>query len=197
MTAAQQTVKVGNVTFGNDLPFVLIAGPCQMESRDHAMEMSHAIKEITDDLGIGFIYKTSYDKANRTSLNAPRGVGLAKAMDVDVDALEASLARWNELCLTKNDVDFGRPSGTMMKIQRPPFYAGEVWPVVSNTQGGPEHDAKQRIIDVEDKPIPRLYAAGEMGSAWGHLYMSGGNLAECLVTGQIAGREAAGLEARE
>ena len=122
---------------------------------------------------------------------------LAKLIDVDVDALEASLARWNELCLTKNDVDFGRPSGTMMKIQRPPFYAGEVWPVVSNTQGGPEHDAKQRIIDVEDKPIPRLYAAGEMGSAWGHLYMSGGNLAECLVTGQIAGREAAGLEARE
>jgi len=82
MTAAQQTVKVGNVTFGNDLPFVLIAGPCQMESRDHAMEMSHAIKEVTDELGIGFIYKTSYDKANRTSLNAPRGVGLAKAMDV-------------------------------------------------------------------------------------------------------------------
>ena len=122
---------------------------------------------------------------------------LAKLIDVDVDALEASLDRWNELCSTKNDVDFGRPSGTMMKIQRPPFYAGEVWPVVSNTQGGPEHDAKQRIIDVEDKPIPRLYAAGEMGSAWGHLYMSGGNLAECLVTGQIAGREAAGLEARE
>lgn len=82
MTATSQTVKVGNVTFGNDLPFVLIAGPCQMESRDHAMEMSHAIKEITDDLGIGFIYKTSYDKANRTSLNAPRGVGLSKAMDV-------------------------------------------------------------------------------------------------------------------
>lgn len=82
MTATSQTVKVGNVTFGNDLPFVLIAGPCQMESRDHAMEMSHAIKEITDELGIGFIYKTSYDKANRTSLNAPRGIGLSKAMDV-------------------------------------------------------------------------------------------------------------------
>jgi len=82
MTAASQTVSVGNVTFGNELPFVLIAGPCAMESRDHAMEMSHAIKEITDDLGIGFIYKSSFDKANRTSLNAPRGVGLSKAMDV-------------------------------------------------------------------------------------------------------------------
>ncbi|WP_425404842.1 3-deoxy-8-phosphooctulonate synthase [Hwanghaeella sp.] len=82
MTAAQQTVSVGNVTFGNDLPFVLIAGPCAMESRNHAMEMSHAIKEITDDLSIPFIYKSSYDKANRTSLNAGRGIGLAKAMDV-------------------------------------------------------------------------------------------------------------------
>ena len=82
MTAATKTVSVGNVTFGNQLPFVLIAGPCQMESRDHAMEMSQAIKEITDDLGIGFIYKTSYDKANRTSINAPRGVGLAKSLDV-------------------------------------------------------------------------------------------------------------------
>ncbi|RVU39347.1 3-deoxy-8-phosphooctulonate synthase [Hwanghaeella grinnelliae] len=82
MTAASQTVSVGNVTFGNDLPFVLIAGPCAMESRDHAMEMSHAIKEITDDLGIGFIYKSSFDKANRTSLTAPRGIGLSKAMDV-------------------------------------------------------------------------------------------------------------------
>ena len=88
MTATSQTVSVGNVTFGNDLPFVLIAGPCAMESRDHAMEMSQAIKEITDDLGIGFIYKSSYDKANRTSLNAPRGVGLAKAMDVFAEVRE-------------------------------------------------------------------------------------------------------------
>ena len=120
---------------------------------------------------------------------------LAKMIDVDPDTLQATLDRWNEMCATKNDVDFGRPSGTMMKIQRAPFYAGQVWPVVSNTQGGPEHDEKQRIIDVEDRPIPRLYAAGEMGSAWGHLYMSGGNLAECLVTGQIAGREAAARDA--
>ncbi len=119
---------------------------------------------------------------------------LAKIIGVDVENLEATLGRWNELCSNKNDVDFGRPAGTMMKIQRPPFYAGEVWPVVSNTQGGPVHDAKQRIIDVEDNPIPRLYAAGELGSAWGHLYMSGGNLAECLVTGQIAGQEAAARE---
>ena len=120
---------------------------------------------------------------------------LAEMFGLDGDAVEQSMARWNELCVTKNDVDFGRPAGTMMKIQRPPYYAGEVWPVLSNTQGGPVHDAKQRIIDVNDQPIPRLYAAGEMGSSFGHLYLAGGNIAECFVTGRIAGKDVAGLPA--
>ena len=121
---------------------------------------------------------------------------LAEQLDMSSDILEATLERWNQLCAIKTDQDFGRPPGTMMKIQRPPFYAGQVWPVVSNTQGGPEHDEFQRVIDVEDNPIPRLYAVGECGSAWGHLYMSGGNLAECLVSGQIAGQHAAKLAAQ-
>jgi len=63
----------------------------------------------------------------------------------------------------------------------------------SNTQGGPVHDAQQRIIDVFGKPIPRLYSAGELGSSFGHLYLSGGNIAECFVTGRIAGRNAASI----
>ena len=120
---------------------------------------------------------------------------LAEMFGLDGDAVEKTMVRWNELCMTKNDVDFGRPAGTMMKIQRPPFYAGQVWPVLSNTQGGPVHDARQRIIDVNDKPIARLYAAGEMGSSFGHLYLAGGNIAECFVTGRIAGRDVAGLSA--
>jgi len=72
-------VRVGDVTIANDLPFTLIAGPCAMESRDHALDMAGAIKEITDELGIGFIYKSSYDKANRTSANSARGLGLELA----------------------------------------------------------------------------------------------------------------------
>lgn len=67
---------------GNDLPFVLIAGPCVLESRTHALEMSAAIKEITDKLNIPFIYKTSFDKANRTSINGVRGVGLKESMPI-------------------------------------------------------------------------------------------------------------------
>lgn len=78
-------IKVRNIRIGNDLPFTLIAGPCALESKEHAFEMSEAIKEITDELNIGFIYKTSFDKANRTSINSPRGVGIKKAQPILYD----------------------------------------------------------------------------------------------------------------
>ena len=79
----------------------------------------------------------------------------------------------------------------MIPIEAPPFYAVPVWPIVTNTQGGPVHDARQQIIDAFGKPIPRLYAAGELGSIWGHIYLLGGNLGECLTSGRTAGRNAA------
>ena len=82
-------VKAGHVTFGNDLPLALIAGPCQMESRDHAMEMAAACKELTAKLDIGFIFKASFDKANRTSLKGRRGLGLDKALDVFAEIKES------------------------------------------------------------------------------------------------------------
>jgi 2-dehydro-3-deoxyphosphooctonate aldolase (KDO 8-P synthase) len=80
--AQNPVVSVGNVSFGNRLPFVLIAGPCQMESREHALEMASALKEMTSRLHIPFVFKASFDKANRTSGSAARGIGLAKAMEV-------------------------------------------------------------------------------------------------------------------
>jgi 2-dehydro-3-deoxyphosphooctonate aldolase (KDO 8-P synthase) len=76
------TVSVGKVRFGNTLPLALIAGPCQLESRDHAFEMATALKEITSKLGIGFVYKTSFDKANRTSASGQRGLGLEKSLPI-------------------------------------------------------------------------------------------------------------------
>ncbi|EJF83883.1 2-dehydro-3-deoxyphosphooctonate aldolase [Bartonella elizabethae Re6043vi] len=85
MTKPNAQVKVGNVIFSNEMPLSLIAGPCQMESRDHAFEMAGCIKTIADQLGIGFVYKSSYDKANRTSLSAARGIGLEKAMVIFSD----------------------------------------------------------------------------------------------------------------
>jgi succinate dehydrogenase/fumarate reductase flavoprotein subunit len=83
----------------------------------------------------------------------------------------------------------------MTRIDTPPYYVGEVWPVVSNTQGGPVHNARQQVMNVYGEPIPRLYAAGELGSAFGYLYLSGANLSECMVTGKVAGSGAAALAA--
>ena len=82
---ANAVVKVGKLEIGNDRPFTLIAGPCQLETRQHAFDMAGAIKEIASKLGIGFIYKTSYDKANRTSRNAKRGIGLELALPIFED----------------------------------------------------------------------------------------------------------------
>jgi 2-dehydro-3-deoxyphosphooctonate aldolase (KDO 8-P synthase) len=84
------TVAVGSVSFANDAPLALFAGPCQMESRQHALEMASALKEICGRLGIGLVYKTSFDKANRTSLASKRGVGLDGALAVFAE-IRASL----------------------------------------------------------------------------------------------------------
>lgn len=83
-----KSVQVGSLTFANDKPFVLIAGPCQLESRAHALETSQALLEITRKLGLGLIYKSSFDKANRTSVNTARGLGLEKSLPILAEVRE-------------------------------------------------------------------------------------------------------------
>jgi len=85
---SQATVSVGDVRFGNALPLALIAGPCQLESRAHALEMASALKEIAARVGIGLVFKTSFDKANRTSAGSARGVGLDQALPVFAEIRE-------------------------------------------------------------------------------------------------------------
>src|SRR2546430_16253686 len=80
--APNPIVAVGETRFGNALPLALIAGPCALESRDHALEMASALKEIAAKAGIGFVYKTSFDKANRTSAKSNRGIGLDAALPI-------------------------------------------------------------------------------------------------------------------
>jgi 2-dehydro-3-deoxyphosphooctonate aldolase (KDO 8-P synthase) len=80
--APNRIVAVGTARFGNTLPLMLIAGPCALESRDHALEMASALKELTAKVGIGFVYKTSFDKANRTSGKSQRGIGLDGALPI-------------------------------------------------------------------------------------------------------------------
>jgi succinate dehydrogenase/fumarate reductase flavoprotein subunit len=119
---------------------------------------------------------------------------LAEITNTNLETLKETLDQWNPRFDAGKDSDFGRPPGTMVRIDTPPYYVGEVWPVVSNTQGGPVHNVKQQVMNVYNEAIPRLYAAGECGSAFGFLYLSGANLSECLITGKIAGREVAELD---
>src|SRR5690606_26379539 len=83
------TVEIGSARSGNDLPICVIAGPCRLESRAAALELAAALKEITQRLGIGLVYKTSFDKANRTSANAERGLGLEKSLPIFAEIRES------------------------------------------------------------------------------------------------------------
>lgn len=86
--SANHSVSVGPLNVANDQPLVLLGGPCAMESREHALETAARLKEITDNLGMGLIYKSSFDKANRTSVDGARGIGMAKALEVFAEIRE-------------------------------------------------------------------------------------------------------------
>ncbi len=86
--APNPVVSIGEVRFGQKLPLTLVAGPCQLESRAHAFEMASALKEISQRLKIGLVYKTSFDKANRTSAKSARGLGLEKSLPIFVELRE-------------------------------------------------------------------------------------------------------------
>ena len=88
--AEAQSIQVGDLEIGNTKPLNIIAGPCQMESRQHALDISGALAEIGKELGVGVIYKTSYDKANRTSADSPRGMGLEAAAPVFTEIRETT-----------------------------------------------------------------------------------------------------------
>jgi 2-dehydro-3-deoxyphosphooctonate aldolase (KDO 8-P synthase) len=90
MSAPNSVVKIGKVEIGNALPLAIIAGPCQLESRAHALEMASALKEMAAKAGVGLIYKTSFDKANRTSTVGKRGIGLHAALPI-FDEIRESL----------------------------------------------------------------------------------------------------------
>lgn len=132
---------------------------------------------------------------------------LAEKIKVPADTLEATVTRWNTDIKNGKDTEFGRilkrdPKGktTFAGREAPivseplgegPYYAVALYPTMLNTQGGPKKNVKGQVMDPQDKPIPRLYAAGELGSMWGNIYQGATNNAECIVFGRIAGREAA------
>ena len=113
---------------------------------------------------------------------------LAERIGVPAGALEATGARFDEAAAMGDD-DLGRPR-ELMRALMPPYYAMKLWPVLLNTQGGPRRNERSEVLDATGRPIPGLYSAGELGSIWGQLYPGAVSIAEALIGGRIAAREA-------
>lgn len=116
---------------------------------------------------------------------------LAASVGLPADALVATVAEFNAVARGEVPDRLGRRQEASRALASPPYYAVELVPCVYNTQGGPRRNERAEVLNPFGEPIPGLYSAGELGSLWNRLYPGTGNLAECLVFGQIAGREAA------
>jgi succinate dehydrogenase/fumarate reductase flavoprotein subunit len=140
-------------------------------------------------------YKWSADNSAEVAkgwiLSAPDLAGLASKMQVKIDVLTDTIDKYNESCKNKVD-ELGRPANTLIALEKGPFYAMKTFAAAYNTQGGPKRNGKCQILDAFGQPIPRLYSGGEMGSIWGWLYNGGGNIAEAIITGRIAGANVVG-----
>ena len=116
---------------------------------------------------------------------------LAAKTGIDPDGLQATVLKYNEYCKSGNDVEFRRRPETLFPLATPPYYAAELALTCTNTQGGPKHNGKAQTLNKDNKPIPRLYTPGELGSFFGFLYPGGSNIPEAIAFGRIAGENAA------
>jgi hypothetical protein len=117
---------------------------------------------------------------------------LAPLLGREAAALVAAVDRFNAACAAGADPEFGRDPERMTPIEAPPFYGVELVPGITFTTGGGRRDARCCVLDVDGRPIPRLHEAGALGSIFSNLFQNGASLAECIVSGRIAGREAVG-----
>jgi len=116
---------------------------------------------------------------------------LAGKIGADTAALEETIHDFNRDCKDNRDPQFGRTETTLAPLETPPYYAVELALTLVNTQGGPKHNVDCQVLDFNDRAIPRLYAAGELGSFFGFLYQGGSNYPEAWAFGRIAGKKAA------
>lgn len=118
---------------------------------------------------------------------------LAQKIGLAPQNLDETVNSYNLGCKRGEDLEFGRGRTTLVALDAPPYFAIELWPGGPNTQGGPRRNKRAQVLRADGVPVPRLYAAGELGSIYGMLYPSGGgNLAECIAFGRIAGENASG-----
>lgn len=132
-----------------------------------------------------------YDKFNEKLIKANTIKELADKIKVDAAGLEGQVKLFNESAENGKDIQFSRKADTMKAFSDGPYYAIKMGYNVLNTQGGPERNTKAEILDVNNQPIPHLYGAGELGGICANQYQGGGNLAECLIWGKIAGEQVA------
>ena len=117
--------------------------------------------------------------------------GLAEKLNIDSKGLQETIDQYNRDWKDGRINAFGRLPNQMAPIEEAPFYGVELCLSIINTQGGPKHNCRAQALDMEGRPIPRLYKAGELGSFFGHLYQGGSNLPEALAFGRLAGEGAA------
>lgn len=108
--------------------------------------------------------------------------------------LEKAVADYNQAALNGYDPEFKRDCYKMGPITKLPFYAIQLWPALLNTQGGPMHDEYGRVLDTDEKPIERLFAAGELGSIVNKFYPGGTNITEAIAMGRVIGEFTAKLD---
>ncbi len=172
----QVHVNAGAVRFGNDLPLAIIAGPCAMESREHALEMATALKEITTKLGIGFVFKSSFDKANRTSASAKRGLGIDAAVKIFAEVRESlnvpvlTDVHENEQCaILKDAVDVLQIPAFLCR-QTDLLLAAAATGLVVNVKKGQflaPWDMKNVVAKVRDAGNPNVMVT-ERGASFGY-----------------------------
>lgn len=132
-----------------------------------------------------------YGKLFDKIINADNVEELASKINVPQSNLQNTIEQFNKFAESGEDIQFGRAPESMTKFAAGTLYAIKLAPAVLNTQGGPEHDEKAQVLNAENEPIPHLYSAGELGGMCVNRYQGGGNLAECLIFGKIAGEQAA------
>mgnify|MGYP001227872157 CR=1 FL=1 len=138
--------------------------------------------------------KIPYDEFDEKLIEADSIEELAKKINVDIDGLKEQVKIFNKAAENGKDIQFNRDPKSLRAFSDGPFYAIKMAYNVLNTQGGPEKDVKAEILDTNEQPIPHLYGAGELGGICANQYQGGGNLAECLIFGKIAGEQAASVD---
>ena len=137
------------------------------------------------------VYKWSADNSAELAkgwiVQADTLTDLAAKIKKDPKMLEATVKKYNDFCAAGADPQFNRPKANLLPISTGPFYAMELSCTFTNTQGGPRRNKEARILDLQGKPIPRLYSSGELGAIYPHCYNGGGNIGEAMAFGRIAG----------